>query len=546
MLVVDDNKDVLNSFAGCIASMGVQVDKAHDYKSAMKLILNEDDYDFLFIDNNLPVENEGVRLIKDTAEKGKCAKHGIYLLTGAKYDTLTEEKLLEIGVNDILLKPISSVTLRDVISGDYNSSLNLLSSDGNADVMGNTVFKHAEKDFSIILFDIEKSLSILYDEACDSISFDKYCIFKSKDNGQTISIFYSKRINESAVNQQIHKLTTSPIRNIISTNKPTHVDAIVSEWIAPIKDIIPDVTSMLGYPISVQGKVTYVMSFFNTANKSFDESDLKKGLIISDRLSLILEKNELKQLFESELIFSIIGRLGIGLNHEMRNRLQSIDSEITTIKSKWADLSTNKSRLDKTFISGFSKSLNEFTKYVNNLNSLIELFLSPVYKKRLPNINLVSTIREYVVMVKPEADAHNVKIEFEPITGNMPAYIYFSSLILGQILTNLLLNAIHHNDKKQGIVKIRMKYEAQENHPITIEVEDNGCGIHGKDYGVIFDALYTTKKTDERTGKGGLGMGLYIAKHLALSISAILELKESYVYTGSTFQIKLPMLIGEK
>jgi signal transduction histidine kinase len=70
---------------------------------------------------------------------------------------------------------------------------------------------------------------------------------------------------------------------------------------------------------------------------------------------------------------------------------------------------------------------------------------------------------------------------------------------------------------------------------IVTEFKDNGCGISEENLGKLFEPLFTTKAK-------GIGLGLAVSKRLIEAHRGTIEV-ESQVGKGTTFRVKLPMLV---
>jgi signal transduction histidine kinase len=83
---------------------------------------------------------------------------------------------------------------------------------------------------------------------------------------------------------------------------------------------------------------------------------------------------------------------------------------------------------------------------------------------------------------------------------------------LGQILTNLLLNAVRHAfEQLHSVNQIRIEIAmAQQPGRIRLTITDNGAGIPPENLPRIFEPFFTTQR-----GRGGSGLGLSICYNLA-------------------------------
>lgn len=102
-----------------------------------------------------------------------------------------------------------------------------------------------------------------------------------------------------------------------------------------------------------------------------------------------------------------------------------------------------------------------------------------------------------------------------------------------QILINLVGNALKFSKSKEVTLRAR-----REKSGFRIEVEDNGCGIHEDNLGLIFDAFQQLEDADNRS-EGGTGLGLAICKKLSIAHGGDISVK-STVGSGTIFTVSLP------
>jgi signal transduction histidine kinase len=108
---------------------------------------------------------------------------------------------------------------------------------------------------------------------------------------------------------------------------------------------------------------------------------------------------------------------------------------------------------------------------------------------------------------------------------------------LGQIITNLVNNAILHAFEGQEKGMITIHARTLPGQKIELTVRDNGQGIPAANLGRVFDPFFTTK-----LGKGGSGLGLNIVYNLvSSSLGGKVEVS-SVVKQGTCFTFVLPQL----
>lgn len=101
------------------------------------------------------------------------------------------------------------------------------------------------------------------------------------------------------------------------------------------------------------------------------------------------------------------------------------------------------------------------------------------------------------------------------------------------LLATVIDNAVKYSDKP--IVGIRVFSNDSE---VTIEIEDNGCGISKEHLSHVFEKFYRVPTGDIHTVRG-YGLGLYYAKQVAELHKGTISMN-SRVGKGTTVTIKLP------
>jgi signal transduction histidine kinase len=107
---------------------------------------------------------------------------------------------------------------------------------------------------------------------------------------------------------------------------------------------------------------------------------------------------------------------------------------------------------------------------------------------------------------------------------------------LGQVLTNLINNAILHgyDGRNVGLIDISASQNSQ--GWVTLNVEDHGEGIQKNDLPHIFDPFFTTK-----LGVGGSGLGLHIVHNIVVEILGGSIDVVSELGGGTRFTLTLPI-----
>jgi signal transduction histidine kinase len=144
-------------------------------------------------------------------------------------------------------------------------------------------------------------------------------------------------------------------------------------------------------------------------------------------------------------------------------------------------------------------------------------------------VDLGRFVAELVEEMRPSLRGHAVVTELP----NRPVAASVDSRRLAQVVTNLLDNASKYSRPESTI---HVAVSEEEGGP-ELTVTDEGPGIAVNDVPKLFDRFYQARRTREH--KGGLGLGLYIAKGIVDAHGGRLSV-DSAQGKGSTFRIALP------
>jgi signal transduction histidine kinase len=108
---------------------------------------------------------------------------------------------------------------------------------------------------------------------------------------------------------------------------------------------------------------------------------------------------------------------------------------------------------------------------------------------------------------------------------------------LGQVLSNLIINAIVHGCDGEKNKVLQVRATLMENNRIRLSVSDNGHGIAEENMAHIFEPFFTT-----RLGRGGSGLGLHICYNIVSTMLGGTIEVESHVGVGTTFSLVMPRI----
>jgi len=239
-----------------------------------------------------------------------------------------------------------------------------------------------------------------------------------------------------------------------------------------------------------------------------------------------------------------LGNLVAGVSHELNTPIGNIVMVASTqqerVRQFGQDVAANKvtrkglqEYLDQSR-EGAEIVFNSATRAADLIQSFKQVAVDQA-SERLRSFDLATQLAEIISITSPLFSKSGVEVQRDLASGIlMKTY----PGPLGQVVTNMLANAVLHGLEKQadGIIKVSCRKHMGR---AVIEVQDNGCGMSPDVQSKIFDPFFTTK-----LGRGGSGLGLHICHNLVYGpLQGSLRV-QSEVGQGTTFTIEIPCQIS--
>jgi signal transduction histidine kinase len=125
---------------------------------------------------------------------------------------------------------------------------------------------------------------------------------------------------------------------------------------------------------------------------------------------------------------------------------------------------------------------------------------------------------------------HSLSVSVAPT----PVFLHIDTIRLTQALHHIIANACKYTDK-HGHIIIRAQ---QDGHLAVITVTDTGEGILPAELETIFGLF--VQREHGRRAEPGLGLGLYLARHLIEAHGGTVIAESAGIGRGSVFTIRLP------
>ncbi len=183
------------------------------------------------------------------------------------------------------------------------------------------------------------------------------------------------------------------------------------------------------------------------------------------------------------------------VSHDLRTPLATIKVASSTLANRSASLSSDELRELYNLIEVESDRL---TRLVSNLLDITRIEAG-VFTVHPTPTSVRDLVREAVNAMEPTMGAHRVD---SIVPASLPA-VNVDSLLIGQVLINLLDNAIRHSPE-DGVITVEARRDLQH---VILTVSDQGPGIEPSQRQAVFERF-------AQLDKGGrAGLGLTIAKN---------------------------------
>jgi len=291
-------------------------------------------------------------------------------------------------------------------------------------------------------------------------------------------------------------------------------------------------SALIVVPISARGRVLGVITLmYLTEDRPCGENELALAEELGQRAALALENAQLykaaqKALSEAERANHAKDRFLAMLSHELRTPLTPVLTSIFEVES------------DEQISSEVRDSLQVIRRNVELEARLIDdlLDLTRISKGKLQlSLEYVdahvllrsaldicqSEIKNKKLRVETELDATKVNLRADPAR-------------LQQIFWNLIKNAVKFTPKR-GQLTLRTSDEVDGR--LRVSITDTGIGIDSETLPKVFNAF----EQGERSGTGGLGLGLAITKALVETHGGQITAESAGEGRGATFTASFPL-----
>lgn len=239
---------------------------------------------------------------------------------------------------------------------------------------------------------------------------------------------------------------------------------------------------------------------------------LTAEVFIFEKSKKLMEQNQRQEELIKELeSFAFI------ISHDLKTPLRGIASV-----SDWL-IKDYESKLDETGKEYLGLLKNRVVKLESLIDGVLHYSRAVRVDQEKEKINLNSIFEEVKELIGPEKNVNLV------LDNSLPEIMFAKSAMI-QVLSNLIGNAIKHNDKETVKINIGCIEKEEE---YCIYVKDNGPGIPEEYHEKVFKIFQTLK--DKEGASGSTGIGLTVVKKIVESNAGKVWIESNKEMEGSKF-----------
>ena len=228
-----------------------------------------------------------------------------------------------------------------------------------------------------------------------------------------------------------------------------------------------------------------------------------------------------------DLAIELVRRFTADASHQMRTPLAILRTHLDLVRRLGSETPAGQSALNEV-----DNAINRLERLLRQLVTLARADEQNIAQPVVENVDLNEIAFNVLSERAPQAFARDIDVQFDRFDGR--AMIAGNSVLIGELLANLIDNAIRYN-RAGGMVLVRTVVEAA---AARAEIEDTGPGIPEAHLARVFERFYRIPITN---GPEGSGLGLAIVKALSDRLGAQIVLSPGAEGQGLLISVSFPL-----
>lgn len=279
----------------------------------------------------------------------------------------------------------------------------------------------------------------------------------------------------------------------------------------------------------VRWMATWVYNFYNAKGVAIQQVGLMQDITERKRADRQLRESELKANLANKAKSEFLANM----SHEIRTPMNGIiGMSDLTLKTQLNSEQFNYLNKIKYSAKSLLSIINDILDFSRIEAGKLEMEFAPFSLEEM--LSYVTNITSVAAIEK------NIEVKIL-LNDKTPKWLIGDSLRLGQILINIVGNAIKFTEKGEIIFSIRPKDLFLDKLSLVFKVQDSGIGMTAEQITKLFQPFSQADGGITRK-YGGTGLGLVISKKLVEIMGGNIEV-ESEIGVGSTFTVTVPLRI---